>query len=592
MNTYQFLAILILTTLMGIGCEKEISGAVFAQDADFQLSQWKSKLTIKEDPWFAQWHEVFMDIYSLGQPKCCEALELLSQQQGRRGARYQIRLALLIKELNHYDCKCPGHPDEIELLQKAFRQAHELDDNLLVTQVNLSLGHSYYAKGKLSLSVMHYLIARKMMEEEGLELFRNYAYTLYFIADLQYRVHDYPATIQFSRQALEYRGSSPSNAMDSLDNYWRMNAWNVQGLAYKYLEEYDSAFYAFDQAYRLAHDDFWRGLLQGNRGDLYFLQGQYDSARVLLEQDYEQSLADQEFDNASISLQRLASITNANGDHAMALKMLDESNALEHKSPNGVYRMQILHAYATIYKDLGLADSVFVYLEQYKELGDKIDRYTADNRTEIARLHLDSQEKIQEIMTLSRDKRRIKLIRNFTVGIILLLASLAYVDFRRQKLKIQLQKQEALESQRRAEQEVSHAKEKLTEFTANILEKSKLIEHLQSQLMQRETTAEQHQMIIELSHQQLLTDADWDDFKSLFEQVYPGFFISIREKAADITLAELRMAALIKLQLTTKESAALLGVSLDTIHKTRQRLKQRLQLRSEEDLDQEVMVHG
>src|SRR6185503_18106523 len=115
-------------------------------------------------------------------------------------------------------------------------------------------------------------------------------------------------------------------------------------------------------------------------------------------------------------------------------------------------------------------------------------------------------------------------------------------------------------------------------------------ENLQQQLLQREITTEQHQHIIELTHQTLLTDADWDKFKSLFEKVFPGFFIKLREQAMDITLAELRMAALIRLQLTTKESAALLGVSQDTIHKTRQRLKQRLQLAPEADLDHLILA--
>ena len=156
-------------------------------------------------------------------------------------------------------------------------------------------------------------------------------------------------------------------------------------------------------------------------------------------------------------------------------------------------------------------------------------------------------------------------------------------------MKIQLQRQEALEQKRQAEKEVESAHKQLKDFTKNIVEKSELIETLQKALLQKEITSEQHQLITELTHQTILTDADWDKFKSLFEKVYPGFFIIMRETARDITLAELRMAALIRLQLTTKESAALMGVSLDTVHKTRQRLKQRLQLVREEDLDHVIL---
>ena len=45
------------------------------------------------------------------------------------------------------------------------------------------------------------------------------------------------------------------------------------------------------------------------------------------------------------------------------------------------------------------------------------------------------------------------------------------------------------------------------------------------------------------------------------------------------------MAALIRLQLTSKQMAAMLGISVDSVHKTRQRLRQRLQLNPDVNLD-------
>jgi hypothetical protein len=222
-------------------------------------------------------------------------------------------------------------------------------------------------------------------------------------------------------------------------------------------------------------------------------------------------------------------------------------------------------------------------------LHDSLEKVAMDRTAGIVKMRLDNQAFVNEIRTLNKDKQRITLIRNFGIGIILLLAALAYVDFKRQNLKIQLQKREAIEGQRLAEIETANAQEQLKEFTLNIIDKSKLIENLEQQLLNKEVTAEQHQMIGDLRHQQILTDADWDKFKILFERVYPGFFISIRDRATDISVAESRMAALIKLQLTSKESAALIGVSLDSIHKARQRLKQRLQLTPDADLDHLIL---
>ena len=48
------------------------------------------------------------------------------------------------------------------------------------------------------------------------------------------------------------------------------------------------------------------------------------------------------------------------------------------------------------------------------------------------------------------------------------------------------------------------------------------------------------------------------------------------------------MAALTRLQLTSKQMASMLGISVDSVHKTRQRLRQRLQLGSDINLEEYV----
>ena len=71
----------------------------------------------------------------------------------------------------------------------------------------------------------------------------------------------------------------------------------------------------------------------------------------------------------------------------------------------------------------------------------------------------------------------------------------------------------------------------------------------------------------------------------LFEKIYPGFFLKLKEKVTDITVAEQRMAALTRLRLTTKQMASILGISPDSVHKTRQRLRHRLNLDAEINIE-------
>ena len=138
------------------------------------------------------------------------------------------------------------------------------------------------------------------------------------------------------------------------------------------------------------------------------------------------------------------------------------------------------------------------------------------------------------------------------------------------------------------EQEVSSAKDQLKMFTHNIIEKTNLIEKLQTQIMGKAGTAEQQSIMTELTQQTILTEEDWNRFRSLFEKIYPEFFRKLKDKFPDITLAEQRMAALTRLNLTSKQAASMLGISVDSVHKSRYRLRQRFNVGSETNLDEMV----
>ena len=138
------------------------------------------------------------------------------------------------------------------------------------------------------------------------------------------------------------------------------------------------------------------------------------------------------------------------------------------------------------------------------------------------------------------------------------------------------------------EQEIASAKEQMKMFTDNIIEKTSLIEKLESQAKDKAASSEQQIIISELSQQTILTEDDWLKFKTLFEKIHPGFFIKLKQKFPDITLAEQRMAALIRLNLTMRQMASMLGISTDSVRKTRQRLRQRLQLSADASLEDNV----
>ena len=552
------------------------------QANQWPLKEWKEKLSLRKDPRAEKLGEVYQSFLKLPAEDHCKVLADLRRQVPKSISRFEIRLGIIEAYVGLYLDKCIENSALIQILERSLNMAYEIEDDLLVADLNHLLDHAYRAKNEYGIASMYGLAAREQREKAGVHNFYSVSMALYNLGDLLYKTRDYKSAVSISHEAVNFHGALEVNKMDSLNDYWEMNAWNIIGLSHERLGTYDSAFIAFDRAYELANkpgfDPFWRALIKGNRGDVFFLQGRYDSAEALLKLDYEGSIASQQYDNAAMSLQRLARIYNSRGESTRALNMVKEADQLIKKMGNDEFKAGILYTYALVYKNLGMADSTFTYMDQFKELSDSLEKTAAKNLAEIVQLRMDKREGVLRILELNKEKKRIALIRNFIIALILLLAIAGYLFLNRQRLKLQFKQQQA-------EAEAQIAREQLKSFTENLREKTKLVENLQEQLLNKELTEEQIGHINELSHYTILTDEDWEQFKTLFNKVYPGFFVDLKRQVTDITVAEQRMAALVKLQISSKDAALMLGISQNSIYKTRQRLRQRLGFEHDAELE-------
>ncbi|HEX5172272.1 MAG TPA: hypothetical protein VFW11_24015 [Cyclobacteriaceae bacterium] len=126
-------------------------------------------------------------------------------------------------------------------------------------------------------------------------------------------------------------------------------------------------------------------------------------------------------------------------------------------------------------------------------------------------------------------------------------------------------------------------------YKVNLLEKSEMIRAISQELEilkgKFSPTPEQIQKFNNILHFSIATDEDWEQFKKAFQEVYPTFFANLRFRFAAITASELRLAALIKMNLSLREAADMLGISSESVKKSRYRLKKRLGLVDEESLE-------
>lgn len=93
-------------------------------------------------------------------------------------------------------------------------------------------------------------------------------------------------------------------------------------------------------------------------------------------------------------------------------------------------------------------------------------------------------------------------------------------------------------------------------------------------------------------NQSLRSHKDWDVFKLYFEDVNKNFYQKLNEINPELTTNDHRLCALIKLNMTSKEMASVLNVAPHSIKSLRYRLKKKLGLDVETDLEEFIRSLG
>ena len=73
-----------------------------------------------------------------------------------------------------------------------------------------------------------------------------------------------------------------------------------------------------------------------------------------------------------------------------------------------------------------------------------------------------------------------------------------------------------------------------------------------------------------------MTDENWENFKREFIKVYPKFYQKIQSEYPDLTDSNYRIILLKKLDFNNVEISELLGITIDAVKKSNQRMKKKL----------------
>ena len=278
-----------------------------------------------------------------------------------------------------------------------------------------------------------------------------------------------------------------------------------------------------------------------------------------------------------------------------AIPLLEESIKRNEKSGRKMNLSKNYMNMANSYYGIGDFKKAFDYQTirmQYndsiknKESLDKINELETKYQTEKKEAEIALQE--EEINTLNEKAKVDKLTKGLYAGGMasaLALSGLLVFGFRQRikKNKIAREKQEEI-----YKQEIAHKKKELTSQTLHLVQKNTFIQELMENFENIKNSPDkfktEFRRIVMLLKKENASDKDWEVFKTYFAEVHNDFDQKLKTLYADISEKEIRLAAFLRMNLTTKEIAATLNVLPDSILKSKYRLKKKLNLDKDIDL--------
>ncbi|WP_343330824.1 hypothetical protein [Polaribacter staleyi] len=211
------------------------------------------------------------------------------------------------------------------------------------------------------------------------------------------------------------------------------------------------------------------------------------------------------------------------------------------------------------------------------------------------RLEKERQEKIikeQNLKQLKQEDEIIKLQRIILIGSLIFVIALGYFFFKqlREKHKTEkelLRKTKELEIEKTKELLELKNKE-LATSALQLIEKDEFLKELKSRVREGGEKVKIHEINKVLRSVSVNNNKNWDDFKMRFIDVNKEFYDSIFQKFPKLSQGDQKICALIKLNFSSKDMARLLGISVESVHTVRHRIRKKMNLARNVNLEEYI----
>ncbi len=145
------------------------------------------------------------------------------------------------------------------------------------------------------------------------------------------------------------------------------------------------------------------------------------------------------------------------------------------------------------------------------------------------------------------------------------------------------------------EAEIQYKNQKLASATMHLVQKGEILLTVQEALnhiLDKSTNPgvkKDIQQLLNLLNSDTKLDEDWEQFAFYFDQVHVDFLKRLREQFAQLSLNDHKLSAYLRMNLSTKEIAPLMNISVRGVEASRYRLRKKLDLPNDANLTEFMM---
>lgn len=266
---------------------------------------------------------------------------------------------------------------------------------------------------------------------------------------------------------------------------------------------------------------------------------------------------------------------------------------------------QIKSAYRDISRTFfktGATEVAYLYLDSCYQVADQLATQEIARGIEETRSVYELEGKQRQIEILENKRRLNLVVRTALIILASLLAIIGLLVYSQLKTRIRKNrqlyeaekqlttvKQEQLESdlnlkqlyEEKMYQEMENMSKELTSNALHIIRKNKFLNQLKKELKVLKSSSDEPlnkriRKIVKSIDYTFSIDDDWQEFETVFQKVHEQFFEQLRKAYPDLTSAETRLCAMMRLNLDSKDMATIMGISQDSLRIARYRLRKKL----------------